>query len=63
MALSRTRGFGPPSLLGGTSPFNGSWPHVEIEENDNEIRLIAEVPGVDLTSRCCWKMACLPFAA
>ena len=41
------RGFGPPSLLGGTSPFNGSWPHVEIEENDNEIRLIAEVPGVD----------------
>jgi HSP20 family protein len=34
-------------LLGGTSPFNGSWPHEEIEENDNEIRLIAEVPDVE----------------
>ncbi|WP_331375082.1 Hsp20/alpha crystallin family protein [Sinorhizobium chiapasense] len=41
------RGFGSPSLFGGTSPFNGSWPHVEIEENDNEIRVIAEIPGIN----------------
>ena len=27
--------------------FNGSWPHVEIEENDTEIRVTAEVPGID----------------
>ncbi len=41
------RGFGSPSLFAGTSPFNGSWPHVEIEENDNDIRVIAEIPGID----------------
>ncbi|MBB3395386.1 MULTISPECIES: Hsp20/alpha crystallin family protein [unclassified Rhizobium] len=40
------RGFGSPSLFGDT-PFNGAWPHVEIEENDNEIRITAEVPGID----------------
>lgn len=41
------RGFGPPLLLGGLSPFNGSWPHVEIDENDDEIRVLAEVPGIE----------------
>ena len=41
------RGFGAPSLFGGTSPFSGAWPHVEVEENENEIRVIAEVPGID----------------
>lgn len=41
------RGFAPPSSFGGPSPFRGSWPHVEIEENDNEIRVLAEVPGID----------------
>ncbi|MDL2403097.1 Hsp20/alpha crystallin family protein [Rhizobium mayense] len=40
------RGFGSPSLFGDT-PINGAWPHVEIEENDNEIRITAEVPGID----------------
>ncbi|APG95098.1 small heat shock protein (plasmid) [Sinorhizobium americanum] len=41
------RGFGQPSLFGGATSFNGSWPTVEIEENDNEIRVTAEVPGID----------------
>ncbi|WFU51285.1 Hsp20/alpha crystallin family protein [Sinorhizobium terangae] len=41
------RGFGQPSAFGGMPPFNGSWPTVEVEENDNEIRVIAEVPGID----------------
>ncbi|WFU12951.1 Hsp20/alpha crystallin family protein (plasmid) [Rhizobium sp. CB3090] len=41
------RGFGPPSLFAGTSPTGGSWPHLEIKENDDEIRVIAEIPGVD----------------
>ncbi|AUX78578.1 Hsp20/alpha crystallin family protein [Sinorhizobium fredii] len=41
------RGFGQPSAFGGMTPFNGSWPTVEVEENDNEIRVIAEVPGID----------------
>jgi HSP20 family protein len=41
------RGFGPPASFGGPSAFNGSWPHVEIEENDNEVRVIAEIPGIN----------------
>ncbi|PDT81644.1 Hsp20/alpha crystallin family protein [Sinorhizobium sp. BJ1] len=41
------RGFGQPSAFGGMTPFNGSWPTVEVEENENEIRVIAEVPGID----------------
>ncbi|ASY58217.1 Hsp20/alpha crystallin family protein [Sinorhizobium sp. CCBAU 05631] len=41
------RGFGQPSLFGAATSFNGSWPTVEIEENDNEIRVTAEVPGID----------------
>ncbi|OWV92748.1 hypothetical protein ATY81_16465 [Rhizobium sp. R72] len=41
------RGFGSPSLFGGTLPLNGTWPHVEIEENDNELRVIAEIPGIN----------------
>jgi len=41
------RGFGQPSPFGGMTPLNGSWPTVEVEENDNEIRVIAEVPGID----------------
>ena len=41
------RGFGWPSFTGGASPFNGSWPRVEIEENDNEIGVTAEIPGID----------------
>ncbi|MDK1384840.1 Hsp20/alpha crystallin family protein [Sinorhizobium sp. 8-89] len=41
------RGFGQPSAFGGMTPFNGSWPTVEVEENDDEIRVIAEVPGID----------------
>jgi len=41
------RGFGPLSLSGDTAPFHGTWPHVEIEENDSEIRVIAEVAGIN----------------
>ncbi|AGB73768.1 MULTISPECIES: Hsp20/alpha crystallin family protein [Rhizobium] len=41
------RSFGPPSLFGGTSPIGAEWPHVEIKENDDEIRVIAEIPGID----------------
>jgi len=40
-----SRGFGSPSLLGAS--LNGPWPHIEIEENDNEVRITAEVPGID----------------
>ncbi|WP_426289723.1 Hsp20/alpha crystallin family protein (plasmid) [Ensifer adhaerens] len=40
------RGFDSPSSLEGVS-FNGAWPHVEIEENDSEVRVTAEVPGID----------------
>ncbi|WVT77171.1 Hsp20/alpha crystallin family protein (plasmid) [Sinorhizobium chiapasense] len=39
------RGFGRP--FDSMPTFNGSWPHVEIEENDTEIRVTAEVPGID----------------
>ncbi|APG89116.1 small heat shock protein (plasmid) [Sinorhizobium americanum CCGM7] len=41
------RRFGQSSAFGGMSPFNGSWPTVEVEENDSEIRVTAEVPGID----------------
>lgn len=41
------RGFTPPSSLAGSSASRGSWPHVEVEENDNEIRVLAEIPGID----------------
>ena len=25
----------------------GSWPHVEISETDNEVKLVAELPGIE----------------
>lgn len=42
------RGFGTklPSL-DGASVFSGSWPTVEISDGDKEIRLTAEVPGLE----------------
>ncbi|SFQ19109.1 HSP20 family protein [Mesorhizobium sp. NFR06] len=29
------------------SPFDGGWPKVEISESDNELRVTAEVPGME----------------
>ncbi|WFP61767.1 MULTISPECIES: Hsp20/alpha crystallin family protein [unclassified Mesorhizobium] len=42
------RGFGPgiPSL-GGVSALGGGWPSVEISDNEKEIRVAAEVPGLE----------------
>jgi HSP20 family protein len=37
------RGFEPPSLWGG----RGGWPHLEVEDADNEYRVTAELPGLD----------------
>ena len=37
---------GLPSV-GRVSPFNGNWPSVEISDNDKEIKVTAEVPGMD----------------
>jgi HSP20 family protein len=25
----------------------GGWPHVEISETDNEVKLVAELPGIE----------------
>jgi HSP20 family protein len=41
------RGFDTPSMFSRTMPGNGSWPNVEISENEKEIRVVAEVPGLD----------------
>jgi HSP20 family protein len=42
------RGFdgGLPSI-GRTSRYSGNWPSVEISDNDKEIRVTAEVPGLE----------------
>ena len=34
------------SLFGRMAPSNGAWPSVEFTENDKEIRVMAEVPGL-----------------
>jgi HSP20 family protein len=41
------RGFDMPAPFGGSSIAGGSWPHVEVSENDKEIRVTAEVPGLE----------------
>jgi HSP20 family protein len=41
------RGFGTPSLFNEMAPRNGTWPRVEFSENDKEIRVSAEVPGLE----------------
>jgi HSP20 family protein len=41
------RGFDAPSVFGGMMSRNGSWPNVEIAETEKEIRVTAEVPGLD----------------
>lgn len=41
------RGFDTPSAFGQMMMRNGTWPTVEVSENEKEIRVIAEVPGLD----------------
>ncbi|BBD37247.1 Hsp20/alpha crystallin family protein [Aminobacter sp. NyZ550] len=41
------RDFDTPSVLGRMTPRNGTWPSVEFSENDKEIRVVAEMPGLD----------------
>ena len=41
------RGFDTPSVLGRVPPLNGTWPSVEFSETDKEIRVTAEIPGLD----------------
>jgi HSP20 family protein len=42
------RGFdGGLPTVGSASPFGGNWPSVEISDNDKEIKVTAEVPGME----------------
>lgn len=41
------RGFDTPSVFGRMMPRNGAWPSVEFLETDKEIRVTAEVPGLE----------------
>ena len=41
------RGFGNPSMFGRMTSQRGTWPNIEFSENDKEIRVIAEVPGLE----------------
>ncbi|SFL19198.1 HSP20 family protein [Mesorhizobium albiziae] len=41
------RSFETPSVFGRMTPRNGDWPSVEFSENDKEIRVVAEVPGLE----------------
>ncbi|BCG83749.1 Hsp20/alpha crystallin family protein [Mesorhizobium sp. 113-3-3] len=41
------RGFDTRSTLGRMAPLNGTWPSVEFSETDQEIRVTAEIPGLD----------------
>jgi HSP20 family protein len=41
------RGFDSPSVFGRITPRNGVWPSAEFSETDKEIRVTAEVPGLE----------------
>lgn len=41
------RGFEVPSPFGRAGHGNGYWPSVEISENEKEIRVMAEIPGLE----------------
>ncbi|WP_265520085.1 Hsp20/alpha crystallin family protein [Nitratireductor luteus] len=41
------RGFDTPSMFGRMTPRNAAWPSVEVSENEKEICVMAEVPGLD----------------
>ena len=40
-----TRGFGVPPLTHGG--WNGAWPHVEVSETDKEVKVVADLPGLE----------------
>lgn len=53
------RSFELPSTFGRFSGLDTSWPKVEISDTDKELRVTAEVPGLEeRVSSYCWKMAC-----
>lgn len=41
------RGFDTPSVFGRMTPRSGAWPSVEFSETDKEIRVTAEMPGLE----------------
>jgi HSP20 family protein len=41
------RGFDMPAEFGSARAFGASWPNVEISETDKDVRIAAEVPGLD----------------
>ncbi|MFU0507450.1 Hsp20/alpha crystallin family protein [Pseudaminobacter sp. NGMCC 1.201702] len=41
------RGFDTPAMFGRMMPRSGGWPNVEFSETDKEIRVTAEVPGLE----------------
>jgi HSP20 family protein len=41
------RGFGPPAGFGGLNAWSAQWPTVEVSETEKDIRVTAEVPGLD----------------
>jgi HSP20 family protein len=41
------RGFDMPMLSGGSGGSSGGWPHVEVSETDDHVRVVAEVPGLE----------------
>lgn len=41
--FARGSGSGVPARVGGS----GAWPHVEVSETENEVKVIAELPGMD----------------
>src|SRR5579871_2400917 len=41
------RGFGPPAALGSLDAWSAQWPTLEISETEKDIRVTAEVPGLD----------------
>lgn len=41
------RGFDAPSMFGRMATRNGMWPSVEFSETDKEIRVAAELPGLE----------------
>ena len=40
-----TRGFGWPTET--RTPWSSGWPHVEVSETETEVKVIAELPGLD----------------
>ena len=40
-----TRGFGVTAPNSGN--WSGAWPHVEVNENDSEVKVVAELPGME----------------